>query len=480
MSHAGDGVHADVEMDDHVELPRHSVEVLHQSQFGSSSSNAAASHDKDVEKHSFEQLMMNYLPPFIQPEHNPVSPTHMSSHMISSPTEHSLLHPALTPSALPPEPFLFPRPDQVDGAFAKDVSLSSREHDEAESGTEKIIMTLNIDLIRMALGSKFDILPSLSRPAFTFGDRDGKLRFVCGTEEQDPMKLGENKLIFGQLTHEKSRVHVNFTYPISDHVRDLQWVDPQHTVFAIGSKLGIVSLNAPDFTVEEIVLFPEFHKDIIREIGLSDTNRNLVLSGGFDGNVFVTDISRLYLDIQKNERKSENSLYPCKDVVGSVRWHPNDAYLASCTTDTGTLHIFDIRTDKKRSAIIYDTMKKELYTHDYRDSYTLLLGFGDGQIQVFDTRNKRSLIVFQDPYLKAVGEIKFNRSTKHFAVFGIPEFTLWQYNENEMRLWTHHYLSSRQISFEGVYKTTGEFLPGNSPAIAVTDSCGMFAVYTLS
>jgi WD40 repeat protein len=105
-------------------------------------------------------------------------------------------------------------------------------------------------------------------------------------------------------------------------------------------------------------MFPEFHKDTIREICVSDGNKNLVISGGFDGSVFVTDMSRLCSDIQKNEKKSENSLYQCKAVVGSVNWHPRDHYLASCTTDTGILHIFDIRTDIKRPAIVFDTLRK--------------------------------------------------------------------------------------------------------------------------
>ena len=41
----------------------------------------------------------------------------------------------------------------------------------------------------------------------------------------------------------------------------------------------------------------------------------------------MTDISRLVTDIQKNSKKSENSLYPCKDVVGSVAWHPEGIVL---------------------------------------------------------------------------------------------------------------------------------------------------------
>lgn len=44
---------------------------------------------------------------------------------------------------------------------------------------------------------------------------------------------------------------------------------------------------------------------------------------GFDGKVFVTDIIKLAEDIQKGEKKSENSLYPCNEVVSSVAWHPS-------------------------------------------------------------------------------------------------------------------------------------------------------------
>jgi hypothetical protein len=109
-------------------------------------------------------------------------------------------------------------------------------------------------------------------------------------------------------------------------VRDLQWIDTQHIVFAINQKLGLVRMTS-DLTVDAIgtllqdfayfvVMFPEFHKDAIRELCVSQGNKNLVISGGFDGNVFVTDISRLCSDIEKNEKKSENSLYPCRWSFG--------------------------------------------------------------------------------------------------------------------------------------------------------------------
>jgi len=281
-------------------------------------------------------------------------------------------------------------------------------------------------------------------------------------------------MIFSSI--EGNAVNVRFTYPVTDYVRDLQWIDTQHIVFAINQKLGLIRMT-PDITVDAIVMFPEFHKDAIRELCVSEGNKNLVISGGFDGNVFVTDITRLCSDIEKNEKKSENSLYPCRDVVGSVSWHPEDSYLASCTTDTGTLHIFDIRTDKRRPAVVYDTGKRELYTHSYKDGNTMLLGFGDGSIHVFDTRNKRTVMTFHDPHQKQIGEIKFDYGTKMFATFGHPAATLWGFNDNSMSIRSHHVLP--EYAMYPYYKTSGDFRRGTR-TYGVTDSTGTFSLYEYS
>ena len=141
------------------------------------------------------------------------------------------------------------------------------------------------------------------------------------------------------------------------------------------------------------MVFPGFHRDTIREIAVSPYHNNLVVSGGFDCNVFVTDIARLYQDIQKSERKSENSLYPCRDVVGSVSWHPQQASVASCTTDVGVFHMFDVRTELRQPALVHDTMHAELYCHVYSGEHELLLGFGDGTLQVFDWRMKKLYVL---------------------------------------------------------------------------------------
>lgn len=113
----------------------------------------------------------------------------------------------------------------------------------------------------------------------------------------------------------------------------MEWLDDKRVIVALNQKLGIIILGENNNVNEigifyhlpltfSIVLFPDFHTDSIRQLAVNPKNNAIVISGGFDGNVFVTNIARLVEDIQKNEKKSENSVYLCRDVVGSVAWHP--------------------------------------------------------------------------------------------------------------------------------------------------------------
>jgi WD40 repeat protein len=131
--------------------------------------------------------------------------------------------------------------------------------------------------------------------------------------------------------------------------------------------------------------FAEFHQDTIRELDLCPFQRNMVASCGFDGNVFITDITKL-------STNSENSVYFCRDVVGSVRWHPSDPCVVSATTDTGVFHMIDIRTGSQSLPRIFDTAKTELYTHLYCDSNTVLLGYGDATFKILDLRYHKRLV----------------------------------------------------------------------------------------
>jgi len=241
-----------------------------------------------------------------------------------------------------------------------------------------------VDLFTMAFPDEPPTISrALSRPSFCL-DPKYSTYFVCGTEEQIISKKGKNYLIFGNC--ENGEVHVRFTYQISDAVRDLIWWNAQNLILAMGSRLFVAKMN-DELQVVQLLTFPEFHKDIIREIAIFP-GESTVISGGFDGNVFITNISKICSAIENKDKKSENSLYLTKEVVSSVGWHIEDPNIATCATDNGVFHLFDIRSGQKRS-IVYDTKKEELYCHCFKDSNTVLMGYGDGQISVFDIRKKK-------------------------------------------------------------------------------------------
>jgi len=345
----------------------------------------------------------------------------------------------------------------------------------------------SINLASMALKNENlggNTMTSLSKAVFS--PTDG--RFVCGTEEQDVSKKHQNKLIFGHLVKCNGSFTTNFmkyennkpslcTYNISEHVRDLEWVNNEWVIFAVAQRVGLIKVGQ-DLIVADVVSFPDFHTDIVREISICHQNANLLISGGFDGNVFVTDIQKLVADIKRNEKKSENWLYPCKEVVGSVRWYPTSPFIGSCTTDTGLLHIFDLRVDHKRDSQVYDTLTDMLYTHAYKDENTVLLGFGNGTMQVYDIRKPKTTKIndIKDPGQMEIGDIRFDKNSEIFAVFGNPKFTLSKYSQNIVKLGDYSFLPDITNSKADLYKTAGSFIQGTN-SVVVTDSLGNLGLF---
>ena len=100
----------------------------------------------------------------------------------------------------------------------------------------------------------------------------------------------------------------------------------------------------------------------------------------------------------------------------------------------------------------------------------MLLGYGDSSVQIFDMRSKRSTMSFNDPHLKAIGEIKFDYQTKNFAMFGIPAFSLWQFDDSNLNCIANHQMTDSNTisSFDNMYKTSGDFRKGSN-SLLVTD-----------
>ncbi len=348
-----------------------------------------------------------------------------------------------------------------------------------------------------------DVLPSdyaagLSKPTISHSGRN----FLVGTNNMKIENEMTNRLVFGILKdyidshkvasvgddeHSEDNVTL-FTYAVNEHVRDLEWLhnDERRIVVALNNHLGMVLLNEDVTNIENIVLFPNFHTDTIRQLCSNPSNEALVLSGGFDGKVFVTNISRIVdNNSQSQDKKHENSVYHCGDVVGSVKWHPSDNFVASATTDNGVLHVFDIRTDQTKPAFIYGTEKFELFSHAYVDDFTVCLAYGDGSIQIHDIRNGKGIVNFKDPSQVCIGDIAFDTHNHRLAVFGVPSFSTWQLNQDETLNFygshtnlTGNLLGTPQNHWMSAHQTCGTLIP-NSQRVLCSDSAGMLSLYEL-
>jgi len=259
-------------------------------------------------------------------------------------------------------------------------------------------------------------------------------------------------------------------------LRDVKWCSENRAVAAVDKDIYILTI--PEFP-GAIVLEPLAkdcqHLDTIRELAVSEPNPHLILSGGFDTKVFVSDLDRL----GKGREQWANGIYHAEQVISSVRWSSTETWLASCTADEGTIHFFDIRANNTR--VICNTNKLELYTHAYLREYNIALGFGDGTIQCRDQRKLDAVLSsIRDPYMTQIGEIVMNAQSNVCVVFGVPVFTLWEDHGGILEQRAHGttvHATSRIAPVD--YKTSGQFIAGTS-LLAVADVSGVMTLFDLA
>jgi len=89
------------------------------------------------------------------------------------------------------------------------------------------------------------------------------------------------------------------------------------------------------------------------------------------------------------------------------------------------------------------------------------------------------MATFKDPHMGQIGEIKMDPNTNNFAVFGIPEFSLWSTNRENLTVqcWGHSSMNMQATERSETYKTSGEFLKTKNGIIGVTDSAGKLAIF---
>lgn len=154
------------------------------------------------------------------------------------------------------------------------------------------------------------------------------------------------------------------------------------------------------------------------------------------------------------------------------------------------LHIFDVRADAtNKASIVFDTKKPKLFTHNYLDTYNIVLGYGDGEIQIHDLRKENIVSTFKDPNQKAIGDIVMAKGAEGKIVglfFGAPSFSVWEFKNGLVSYAGHYFKNEIQKEMEEIpvedinpMKTSGTFI-GEFGSIMTTDSKGMLNFFNLN
>jgi len=151
----------------------------------------------------------------------------------------------------------------------------------------------------------------------------------------------------------------------------------------------------------------------------------------------------------------------------------------SCTLDTGSFLVFDIRQNIRQPAFQATMGKPDLHTHERYSDHHVIMGFGDGEMQHIDMRvSNRILHRQQDPYCEGIGMIDYNAAALAFVVSGFTDFTAWRHvpHNNEARAWSHMYHGTLTVA-----NTTGFSICtswGDDDTIVCTTSEGSIHRYT--
>ena len=326
---------------------------------------------------------------------------------------------------------------------------------------------------------------------------------AIATEEHPLQRATAFLMITIFKTHPRIVVQKTAYLEIESHASGLQWLSADEVLVAIVDKLAIVRFNRNDCSLKLVSYLPQMHSDIVRDVQMSNFNKKII-SGGYCGNLFVTDIAQF-----KAGKLNSNGVYDARNAVSSVAWNPGYATVASAVTDAGELHVLDTRIGQvdcrnamtrartythaltrlrtgqvDRSNSVIRTQCHQSYTHVWTDMNSALLGFGDGSMRLFDIRQPQNCVVqFYDPLVTKIGSIALDPQRRFFATFGNPEFSIWRCAaDSHFTLCNHDPcgVSKFQLDMDPFYKNDGAFLHTGgrkNGMFASTDAHGFICLY---
>lgn len=151
----------------------------------------------------------------------------------------------------------------------------------------------------------------------------------------------------------------------------------------------------------------------VRELSGSSWQRSHVASCADDGQLVLTDVVR-GTTIGRSTLSSP---------AGSVRF-ANVSFGVSATEDAGALNFYDARLGVCNE-VARATFGERCYAHDvHAGGHGVLVGLETGDVLSYDRRNlARPLAAARDPFVRCVGDIRFDASGSSALVAGSGGFT---------------------------------------------------------
>ncbi|KAF0700696.1 Aste57867_8750 [Aphanomyces stellatus] len=339
---------------------------------------------------------------------------------------------------------------------------------------------------------------SLSKPLCR---HDGLVLVGNEQYESHPFMPQQHQLFVTNFRHANA-VTMTASAPVTDMVRDLQWVRQDLAIAAVGKDVQLIHIgigsdaNPSPLQIQDPIT--TIHAKVIRELAVS---AGKLLSGGFDMAVCVTNLERKVLECK----------YISNDVVSSVRWMP-EAKHVSWTTDDGNLSIVDTRVRVTKAHVNFDTPSSlrfdrtgGLFSHEFMGHHGVVLAYEHGLLACLDIRKNNMQACYftcQSP-LSSIGEVRKSPS-QEFAIFGAGGSVLsarrrantcgrfglvdFQHVSSESERWgmygdgliwgdTTTCCRGFACKRMEMCKTSGDFAMGNLNLMAVSDRCSGRQVY---
>jgi WD40 repeat protein len=300
----------------------------------------------------------------------------------------------------------------------------------------------------------------------------GNLIAVATMDDSAEAKAHYLMLLDAKILNETMDNPIIHVLQIPTYVRDLAFVNESTIVCAVGG--GDIHVYIIDPETRAMTLFQGMggiHSKDIRQLAVNGFETHIVATAGNDKNLVVTDLKANVITFR----------VPHDTGLNGVKFNQYSASM-SVITDNGVVLLYDARAKYEKPQFIYNSRLPHLYSHEYVNDHSVLIGFGDGAMHHIDMRSpKEPVWRTNDPYATGIGRIKYNPRANAFVTSGYTDFSVYRHHcepgrNNSAEIWSHS-LPIREKSIESKLLSSFDADFFDDTTIMTTNSDGYLAMY---